>query len=237
MYDTQSTDTYNVIDPAAGQTPKLATFSRLYNFKNYLRCVTKIQSDSDPLDIFSRFSSTSLVLSTLIKRVRRLLRVFFFAISASTFSTTSRISDVLKTNRPFNATRLPFLRCFRVSRSPRCSVFSFRKRVISVCIRSRAEVARVIYRFVGELRTSPFSRTLFNTAFACRSSVPSGGELARSEVSNKEISVVEGCSLARGVSGMSRVQRTEIGLNRERPVARKLERIVCFTKARSRAFI
>ena len=182
------------------------------DFEVYLRYATIIQSPSDSSDRFSSTSSTSSSIIGVGDFVRRRFFDFFVDASASAFSTTSRISRVLKTNFPFIATLFPLVRLFRYYSSSRTSVFLFRRRTRSVFDFSKVEVSRAIYRFVGDKRFVDFRTVSSSSSFAFRISVPLGGELARSVVSRADTfglgvigRVVE--------SGISRVDRTVISEN------------------------
>jgi hypothetical protein len=117
---------------------------------------------------------------------------------------SSRISFVLKTNFPFTATRFPFFCSLRTRYSSLASVRSFRKRVFSEVVLSRADPDRSIYRFTGVSRVK--DRTIELTSdVASRCSVPSGGELSIRERS-RAFGVVIGDGVIRGVGvGIRRV--------------------------------
>jgi hypothetical protein len=125
----------------------------------------------------------------VIRLVRRLFSNFPFIASASAFSTTSRISFVLKTNLPFIATRFSFLRSSRTSNSSRYSAFSLRRRIFSDYVLSNAAPDRSIYRRTG---VSIFKvwRTELTREFTSRSSVPLGGELSRSARSRASVELI-----------------------------------------------
>jgi hypothetical protein len=125
-------------------------------------------------------SSSSSSISGVVAFVVRLFFAFPFDTSASAFSTTSRISCILKTNFPLIATRFSFLRSLYTRDSSLYSAFSFRRRATSDTVLSKAAPDRSIYRFTGVSRVE--ERTIVLTSdIAYRSSVPSGGELSSRE--------------------------------------------------------
>jgi hypothetical protein len=148
-----------------------------------------IQSSSESLEIFSNTSSTSTSSSGVIRLVWRLFFNFLFVASALAFSTTSRISFVLKTNLPFIVTRFPFLRSLRTRNSSRYSAFSLRRRIFSDCVLSNAAPDRSIYRRIG-VSIFEVRRTELTREFASRSSVLLGGELSRSERSRASVELI-----------------------------------------------
>jgi hypothetical protein len=176
-----------------------------------LLLTTTIQSLSLS-DVFSSLSSSySSSISGVVAFVLCLFFAFFFDASTSAFSTTLRISFVLKTNFPLIATRFPFLRSLRTRNSSLYSAVSFRRRAFSKVVLSRADLDRSIYRFTGVSRVE--ERTILLTSdVACRNSVPSGGELSRRERS-RSFGVVIGGGVVGGVEvGIRRVERIVIGL-------------------------
>ena len=123
-------------------------------------------------ELFSSIpSSSSLPISELIALRVYLFFAFPFDASASAFSTTSRISYVLKTNFPLIATRFPFLRSLRTRDSSLYSAFSFRSRAFSDVVLSRADPDRSIYRFTGVSRVEERTILLISDVTS-RSSVP-----------------------------------------------------------------
>jgi len=163
-------------------------------------------------ELFSSIpSSSSLPISELIALRVYLFFAFPFDASASAFSTTSRISCVLKTNFPLIATRFPFLRSLRTRDSSLYSAFSFRRRATSDTVLSKATPDRSIYRFTGVSRVD--ERTIELTSeVTYRNSVPSGGELSSRERS-RSFGVVIGGGVIEGVEvGIRRVERIVIGL-------------------------
>ena len=154
-------------------------------------------------------SSSSSSISGVVAFTVRLFFAFPFNASASAFSTTSRISYVLKTNFPFIATRFPFLRSLRTRDSSLYSAFSFRRRATLDTVLSKAALDRSIYRFTGVSRVD--ERTIeFTSKVASRNSVPSGGELSSRERS-RSVGVVIGGGVVGGVEvGIRRVERIVI---------------------------
>ena len=155
-------------------------------------------------------SSSSSSITGVVALVVRLPFDFPFDASTSASSTSSRISFVLKTNFPLIATRFPFLRSLRTRNSSLNSVFSFRKRVFSEVILSKAAPNRSIYYFIGvsilEVRT-----ILLTSDVASYSSVPSSSELSSRERS-RSFRVVIGGGVVGGVEvGIRRVERIVIG--------------------------
>ena len=116
-------------------------------------------------------SSSSSSISGVVAFTVRLFFAFPFNASASAFSTTSRISYVLKTDFPFIATRFPFLRFLRTRDSSLYSAFSFRSRAFSDVVLSRADPDRSIYRFTGVSRVEERTILLISDVTS-RSSVP-----------------------------------------------------------------
>ena len=226
----------NVVDGEVGQTGKWATKFDPDTLKSYLRRATIMHSPSNSSDRISSISSSSSSISGVGDFVRRFFRGFFFDASASAFSTTSRISRVLKTNLPFTATLFPFVRSFRYRSISRCSSFSFRSSVTSVFDFSSVVVSRAIYRFAGDGRFDSFRTVLSSSSFTCRISVSRGGEDVRRVVS-RAFRVDGDRGESRGGGGISRVERTVIGENGEIPIFRKPDRIEFDRKASSRAVI
>jgi len=143
------------------------------------------------------FSSSSSPISGVTALVVRLFFVFLFDNSFSASSTSSRISFLLKTNFPAIATRFPSLRSLRTRKSSLALLTSFRKRAISADVLSSGAPDRSIYRFTGVSRLE--ERTIVLTSdVACRSSVPSGGELSSRERS-RSFGVVIGGGVVGGV--------------------------------------
>jgi len=171
----------NVVPWDFGHPGISVTNLRDSNFKRYLRGSTTIQSDSESVETFPILFSTSSLISIFVVPIRRRLDGLFRVASSQAFRTTSRISSVLKTKRPSIATRFPSVRFFRASRSPCCSVVSFRRSATSEYAFSRAKVVREIYRFTGLSSVVFLYTALFGAAFASRRFVPSGGELLRRE--------------------------------------------------------
>jgi hypothetical protein len=173
---------------------------------------TIIQSLSLSCILSSISSSLSSSISRVVALVVRLFLAFPFDISTSAFSTSSRISFVLKTNFPLIATRFPFLRSLRTLNSSLNLAFSFRKRVFSEVVLSKATPDRSIYYFTGVSIVE--ERTILLTSnVASRSSVPSGGELSSRERS-RSFGVVIGSGVTYGVGvGIRRVERIVIGLS------------------------
>jgi hypothetical protein len=155
-------------------------------------------------------SSSSSSILGVIALIVRLFFDFFFNASASAFSTSSRISYVLKTNFPLIATRFPFLRSLHTRDSSLYSAFSFCRRATSDTVLSKAAPDRSIYRFTGVSRVE--ERTILLTSdVASYSSVPSGGELSSRERS-RSFGVVIGGGIVGGVEvGIRRVERIVIG--------------------------
>jgi hypothetical protein len=90
---------------------------------------------------------------------------------------------VLNTNQPFNAIRLPLVRIFRVLSSSACSLICFLNVTFSLLASSKARVIRSVKRFAGDGRSRQALIVEFSSAFVCRSSVPSGGELSSKDKS------------------------------------------------------
>jgi hypothetical protein len=90
-------------------------------------------------------SSSSSSISGVVALVVRLFSDFPFNASASAFSTSLRISFLLKTNFPLIATRFPLLRSLRIRNSSLYSAFSFRKRAFSEAVFSKATPDCSIY--------------------------------------------------------------------------------------------
>jgi hypothetical protein len=158
-------------------------------------------------------SSSSSSVSGVVAFVVRLFFVFLLDTSASAFSTTSRISCVLKTNFPLIAMRFPFLRSLRTCNSSLYLAFSFRKRAFSDVVLSKAAPDRSIYCFIGVSRVEE-QTILLTSDVASRNSVPSGGELSSREQS-RSFGVVIGGRVVEGVEVViQRVERIVIGLIR-----------------------
>jgi hypothetical protein len=158
-------------------------------------------------------SSSSSSISGVVASTVCLSFVFLFDASASAFSTTSRISYILKTNFPLTATRFPFLRSLRTRNSSLYSAFSFRRRAFSKVVLSRADPDLLIYRFIGVSRVEE-RMIVLTSDVACRNSVPSGGELSSRERS-RSFGVVIGGGVVGGVEvGVRRVERIVIGESR-----------------------
>ena len=193
-------------------TPRSGTQFRPFYVQFDLLLTTTIQSLSLSYILSSIPSSSSSSISGVITFVVRLFLDFPFDASASAFSTTSRISFVLKTNFPLIATRFPFLRSLRTRDSSLYSAFSFRRRATSDTVLSKAAPDRSIYRFTGVSRVD--ERTIELTSeVAYRNSVPSGGELSSRERS-RSFGVVIGGGVTREVGvGIRRVERIVIGLS------------------------
>ena len=115
-------------------------------------------------------------------------------------------------------------------------MFSRRKSTFSDYVFSRAAPARSIYRRTGLLIIDS-RRTDLTRAFACRSSVPLGGELSSSERSSASVESIFYDVVGSGGVGIRRLERIVIGLNGEIPVARKHDSIFADVKAISRASI
>jgi hypothetical protein len=158
-------------------------------------------------------SSSSSLISGIIAFVVRLFFDFPFNASTSTFSTSSRISYVLKTNFPLIATRFPFLRSLYTRNSSLYSAFSFYKRAFLDVILSKAASDRLIYRFIGVSRVE--ERTILLTSdVASYSSIPSSSELSSRERS-RSFGVVIGGGVVGGVEvDIQRVERIVIGESR-----------------------
>jgi hypothetical protein len=172
-------------------TPRSGTQFRPFYVQFDLLLTTTIQSLSLSYILSSIPSSSSSSISGVITFVVRLFLDFPFDTSASAFSTTSRISYVLKTNFPLIATCFPFLRSLRTRNSSLYSAFSFRKRAFSDVILSKAAPNRSIYRFIGVSRVE--ERTILLTSdVASYNLVPSGGELSSREQSRSFGVVIEG---------------------------------------------
>ena len=139
-------------------------------------------------------------------------------------------------NLPFIATRFPFLRSLRYYSSSRCSVFCRRKSTFSDCVLSKVAPTRLIYRRTG-LLTVDSRRANLITAFACRSSVPLGGELSSSVRLSAFIELICRGVVGGGGVGIRRVERIVTRLSGEIPVARKLKSIFADVKACCRALI
>ena len=191
-------------------TPRSGTQFRAFDVQFDLLLTTTIQSLSLSYILSSIPSSSSSSISGVITFVVRLFLDFPFDASASAFSTTSRISFVLKTNFPLIATRFPFLRSLRTRDSSLYSAFSFRRRATSDTVLSKAAPDRSIYRFTGVSRVD--ERTIELTSeVAYRNSVPSGGELSSRERS-RSFGVVIGGGVVGGIEvGIRRVERIVIG--------------------------
>jgi hypothetical protein len=130
--------------------------------------------------ILSRSSSSSSSISRVVALAIRLFFAFPFDASTSAFSTISRISVVSKTNFLFNAIRFPFLHSLRTRNNSLYSASSFRKRVFSEVVLSKATPDRLIYYFIGVSRVEV--RTIELTSnIASYSSVTSSGELSSKE--------------------------------------------------------
>jgi hypothetical protein len=125
-------------------------------------------------------SSSSSLISGVIAFIVRLFFVFLFDTSTSAFSTSSRISFLLKTNFPVTAIRFLFLRSLRTRKSSLALLTSFRKRAILADVLLSVAPDRSIYCFTGVLRVE--EQTIVLTSdIAYRNSVPSGGELSSRE--------------------------------------------------------
>ena len=163
--------------------------------------------------LFSISSSSSSIISGVIAFAIRLFFDFPFNASTSAFSTTSRISFILKINFPKIATRFPFLRSLRTCNSSLASISSFYKRAFLEVVLSKATPDCLIYCFTGVLRVD--ERTiLFTSDIASHSSVPSGSELSSREQC-RSFRVVIGGRVVGGVKvGIQRVERIVIGLIR-----------------------
>jgi hypothetical protein len=98
----------------------------------------------------------------------------------STFSISSSISYILKTNFPLIAICFPFLRSLRTYNSSLYSAFSFYKRVFLDVVLSRADPDRSIYRFIKVSRVEEQTILLTSNVASC-SLVPSSGELSSRE--------------------------------------------------------
>jgi hypothetical protein len=162
-----------------------------------LLLATTIQSLSLSDVLLSIPSSSSSLVSGVIAFTVRLFFVFLFDTSASAFSTTSRISCVLKTNFPLIATRFPFLRSLCTCNSSLYSAFSFRKRAFSDVVLSKAAPDRSIYRFTGVSRVEEQTIVLTSDV-ASYNSVPSGGELS-SRKRSRSFGIVIGGGVVGGV--------------------------------------
>jgi hypothetical protein len=202
----------------------------------YLRAATIIQSSSESLYVSSVTSSTSGSISRVLLSTVRLFFAFFFATSASAFSTTSRISCVLKTNLPLIVTRFPVLRSLRTRKSALASTFSCCKSMFLECVLSKAALAREIYRFAGDAIFDSFT-TLLIKDVACRSPVPVGGELSRSVKSRSLVVSIGGGVVVRDREGIFSVERIVIGGIRYILVARNDDRMLLAIKAFSRALM
>lgn len=123
-------------------------------------------------------SSYSSSISEVVALIVRLFFAFPFDASASAFSTSSRSSFILKTNFTFTNTRSHFLRFLRIRDSSLASVSSFRKRVFSEVVLSKATTDRSIYCFKRASRVEERSIEL-TSSIAPRSSVPLGSERTR----------------------------------------------------------
>jgi hypothetical protein len=157
-------------------------------------------------------SSFSLV-SRVVAFAIRLFFVFLLNTFTSAFSTTLRISYVLKTNFPLIAMRFPFLRSLRTRNSSLYSAFSFCKRAFLDVILSKATSNYLIYYFIGVLRVEE-QTILLTSDVASYNSVPSGGELSSREWS-RSFGVVIGGGVVEGVEVViQRVERIVIGLIR-----------------------
>jgi hypothetical protein len=155
-------------------------------------------------------SSSSSSISGVVAFIVRLFFAFPFDASASTLSTSSSISCVLKTNFPLIATRFPFLRSLRTRNSSLYSAFSFRKRAFLDVVLSRADPDRSIYRFTGVSRVEELT-ILLTSDVTSRSSVPSGSKLSSRERS-RSFGVVKGGGVVGGVEVcIRRVERIVIG--------------------------
>jgi hypothetical protein len=158
-------------------------------------------------------SSSSSLISGVVAFIVRLFFVFLFSASFSAFSTSSRISFLLKTNFPTIAIRFPFLRSLRTRKSSLYSAFSFRKRVFLDVVLSRADPNRSIYHFTGVSRVE--ERTiLLTSSVTSYSSVPSGGELYSREQSRSFRVVIRGRVVGGVEVGIRRVERIVIGESR-----------------------
>jgi hypothetical protein len=158
-------------------------------------------------------SSSSSSILGVVAFVVRLFFAFPFDASASDFSTSLRISCVLKTNFPLIAMRFPFLRSLRTRNSSLYSAFSFRKRAFSKVVLSRADPDRSIYCFTGVSRVE--ERTILLTSnVASLSSVPSGGELSSREWSRSFGVVIGGGVVGAVEVGIRRVERIVISESR-----------------------
>jgi hypothetical protein len=158
-------------------------------------------------------SSSSSSISRVITFVVHLFFNFLFDTSASAFSTTSRISFILKTNFPVIATRFLFLCSLRTRKSSLYSAFSFYRRATSDTVLSKAAPDYLIYRFTGVSRVD--ERTIeFTSKVASCNSVPSSGELSSREQS-RSVRVVIGGRVVGGVEvGIRRVEKIVISESR-----------------------
>jgi hypothetical protein len=174
---------------------------------------TIIQSLSLSYILFSMSSSSSSSFSGVIALIVRLFFAFPFDASASAFSTSSRISFILKTNLPLITTRFPFLYYLYTYNSSINSAFSFRKRVFSKVVLSKAASNRSIYYFIEVSRVEERIIELTSDV-ASYSSIPSSSELSSREQS-RSFGVVIGSGVTREVGeGIRRVERIVIRLSR-----------------------
>jgi hypothetical protein len=150
-------------------------FSTLY-FDLDLVLATMIQSLSLSYILFSMSLSSSSSFSGVAALIIRLFSAFPFDASASAFSTSSRISFVLRTNLPLTTIRFPFLHYLYTRNSSLNSVFSFRKRVFSKVVLSKATPNYSIYYFIGVSRVEEQTIEL-TSDIASYSSIPSSSEL------------------------------------------------------------
>jgi hypothetical protein len=194
-------------------TPRSGTQFRPFYVQFDLLLTITIQSLLLSYILSSIPSSSSSSISGVITFVVRLFFDSSFDASASAFSTTSRISFVLKTNFPLIATRFPFLRSLCTRDSSLYSAFSFYRRATSDTVLSKAAPDRSIYRFTGVSRVD--ERTIeFTSKVASCNSVPSGGELS-SRKRSRSVRVVIGGRVVGGVEvGIRRVERIVIGESR-----------------------
>ena len=188
-------------------------FSTLYfDFDRLL--ATIIQSLSLSYILSSILSSSSSSISGVVAFVVRLFFAFPFDASTSAFSTTSRISYVLKTNFPLIATRFPFLRSLRTRSSSLASFSSLRKRAFLEEVLSKATSNRLIYYFIEVLRVEE-QTILLTSNITSRSSIPSSSKLS-SRKQSRSFRVVIGGGIVGGVKiGIRRVERIVISKSRQ----------------------
>ena len=129
------------------------------------------------LSIPSSFSSS---VSEVVAFTIHLFFIFLLNTSASAFSTTLRISYILKMNFPLIAICFPFLYSLRTYNSFLYLVFSFYKRVFLDIVLLKATSNCLIYYFIGVLRVEEWT-ILLTSNVTSYNLVPSSSKLSSRE--------------------------------------------------------